>query len=246
MPKGVFITGTDTGVGKTTVSAALILALKKRGIKVGAMKPIETGCPRRDGDLLPLDGMLLREAAGMDDPLELVTPVRFEQPLAPLVASALEGRPVDLAALRSAYEVLSGKYGFMVVEGAGGLLVPVSRTVERGTESMGVPSVYFMCDLIKEMRLPVVVVARPALGTLNHTLLTVEHALRAGLRIAGIVINHTSPSRDDPAERTNPSVLSEICQLPFVEVMPYAGASAGAVQCGILPDTVVDLLIRFQ
>lgn len=242
--KGVFITGTDTGVGKTAVAATIIRALRKRGMKVGAMKPIETGCFLRDGILFPADGAVLREAAGMHEPLEIVAPLRCELPLAPLVASEIEGRRLDLNAVRDAYASLSRSYEFMVVEGAGGLLVPVLRQ-ENGSKGRGSAdtSFYFIIDLIKEMDLPVVVVAGPALGTLNHTLLTVEHALREGLRVAGVVINHARPPANTHAEKTNPDVLREICPFPFVEVMPYADMSMGIAHNGAL-DSVIDSLMR--
>ncbi len=96
MPKGVFVTATDTGVGKTIAAAAIVSGMKRRGIKTGAMKPIETGCVRKEGILEPADGRFLKEVSGMDDSLDLITPVRFEAPLAPFVASRREGLPVQL------------------------------------------------------------------------------------------------------------------------------------------------------
>ncbi len=215
LSKGIFITGTDTGVGKTIVSAAIIRALIKKGIKVGAMKPVETGCTEKRGKgqktLIPSDGMFLRETAEMDDSIDLVTPIRFEFPLAPMVAAELEKRPVDLDKIFSAYGALSKKYDFMVVEGVGGLLVPINKRQEA----------YFVIDLIKDLEFPVIVVARPTLGTINHTLLTVNYALKEGINVLGVIINSHNPPEDSLAEKTNPDVLRKLCPVPVIGMLPY-------------------------
>jgi dethiobiotin synthetase len=243
LSRGIFITGTDTGVGKTIVSAAIIRAMMRRGIRVGAMKPIETGC-KKTGDrgqktedrLIPSDGVFLKEMAEMDDPIDLVTPIRFEQPLAPMVASDMELTPLErdfLTGLRvkslefgvqamkkvfNAYEKLSEKYDFLVVEGVGGLLVPIlKRQRAKGKKQ----EVYFVVDLIKDLKLPVVVVARPTLGTINHTLLTVNHALKEGIDVLGVIINCHNPPEGSIAEKTNPDVLRELCPAPVIGMLPY-------------------------
>ena len=117
MSAGCFVTGTDTGVGKTVVACALLRALRARGIDAGGLKPVETGV----GDAGPLDAIALRDAAGGSDPLELVCPQRFALPAAPTVAAEAEGTKVDLTALDAAFEALSARHEFLVVEGAGGL-----------------------------------------------------------------------------------------------------------------------------
>ncbi|MEW6214248.1 MAG: dethiobiotin synthase, partial [Nitrospirota bacterium] len=139
MPKGFFITGTDTGVGKTVITAALIKAIGLLGLRAGGMKPIETGCLKTNFEfrisnfefentkLLPNDGMFLKEIAGMDDSIDLVTPIRFENPLAPLPASEIEGLSVDLKKIKRAYTELSKNYDVVIVEGIGGLLVPITK-----------------------------------------------------------------------------------------------------------------------
>src|SRR5208283_504371 len=191
MAKGIFITGTDTGVGKTVIAAGIIRSLKKKGIKAGAMKPIETGCyirqrangERENDTLMPADGMFLREVAAMDEPVELIAPVRFVHPLAPIVASEIENRPVDMDSIMNAFAALAAKYEFLVIEGAGGLMVPVMRKNARTgePEKRKMNSAFYMADLIKALELPVIVVARAGLGTINHSLLTVLHALREGI-----------------------------------------------------------------
>ncbi|MEW6740074.1 MAG: dethiobiotin synthase [Nitrospirota bacterium] len=230
MSRGIFITGTDTGVGKTIVSAAIIRALIKKGIRVGAMKPVETGCKksavRKENDLIPSDGMFLKEMAGMDDSIDLVTPIRFENPLAPMVASELEKIPVEINNIFDAYDVLSKKYDFMVVEGVGGLLVPIAKSSQQSAVSSQQSKkkdskAYFVSDLIKDLELPVIVVARPALGTINHTLLTVNYALREGINVLGVIINFNNPPENSLAEKTNPDVLKELCPVPVIGTMPY-------------------------
>ena len=175
VPNGFFVTGTDTGVGKTVVACALVRQLADRGVDVGAMKPIETGV----GDEGPLDARALQAAAGGVDTLDDVCPQRFALPAAPTVAAAAEGRQVEVWAIRRAYELLSARHDCVVVEGAGGLLVPASEE-------------HSMADLARELELPLLVVARATLGTINHTLLTLEAAVARGLSVAGVVISHSA------------------------------------------------------
>jgi dethiobiotin synthetase len=222
MLKDIFITGTDTGVGKTIASAAIIRALIKKGIRVGAMKPIETGCKKTEDRrqktkdrLIPSDGVFLKKMAEMDDSIDMITPIRYEEPLSPMVASDLEKKPVTLHNVFSAYETLSKKYEFMVVEGAGGLLVPITRI--KGIRR----KVYYMSDLIKDLKLPMIVVTRPVLGTINHTLLTINESIREEIKVVGIVINYSCQAENTAAEKTNPDVLRELCPAPILGILPY-------------------------
>ena len=220
MTKGIFITGTDTGVGKTVIAAGIIRALGRKGVKAGAMKPVETDCIDEGGTLVARDGMFLRKIAGMDEPAEIVTPVRFLYPLSPMVAAELEGKSVDLDAVMHAYSMLITKYDFLVVEGAGGIMVPVKES--GGSMSTGLcPSTFFMSDLIKSLDLPVVVVSRAGLGTINHTLLTVMHAMGKGIEVRGVIINTNEPAGNTIAERTNPEVLRRICPVPILATVPF-------------------------
>jgi dethiobiotin synthetase len=201
---GFFVSGTDTGVGKTLVACALVAALGRRGIDSAGMKPIETGV----GAAGPLDALALQRAAGGVDPLDDVCPQRFELPAAPSVAARAEGRSVDLDAVRAAYARLRARHDCVVVEGAGGLLVPLD---ERRC----------MADLAAELDLPLLLVARGALGTINHTLLSVEAAERRGLRLAGVVVSLQAPlSR---ADRANLDALRQALGALLVgEVPPLA------------------------
>ena len=188
-PRGFFVTGTDTGVGKTVVACALVRGLRARGVDVGGMKPIETGVQ----DEGPRDALALREAAGGGDALDAVCPQRFALPAAPTVAAAAEGRRVELDAVRRAFAALAARHDCLVVEGAGGLLVPAAEGVS-------------MADLAGELGLPLVVVARASLGTINHTRLTLEAAAARRLALAGVVISHGSAPLT-AAERENLAAL---------------------------------------
>lgn len=210
-PRGFFVTGTDTGVGKTVISAALVRALSVMGLNPGAMKPIESGCARTGGVLVPSDGLFLKDMAHMEEDLEAVTPYAFESPLAPLPASEIEHVKVEPALIVKKFNALAGRYGSMVVEGVGGLLVPVTEA-------------WSVLDMAKAFGLPLIVVARPGLGTINHTLLTVRCALAAGLRVAGIVINHNNPDYQKSmtlAEETNPEVLRRLSPAPLLGEFPF-------------------------
>jgi dethiobiotin synthetase len=170
---GIFVTGTDTGVGKTLVSCALIAALRKTGLKVGAMKPIETGV----GDDGPLDAIALRDAAGSTDPLTTICPQQFALPAAPSAAASVENREVDLTAIDAAFETLAMGRDLMVVEGAGGLLVPIRDG-------------WTTAELAQRLELPLLIVARASLGTINHTALTLEVAASKELPVLGVIISH--------------------------------------------------------
>ena len=170
--RGFFVTGTDTGCGKTVAACALVEALRRDGEIVRVMKPVETGV----GEAGPLDALALSAAAGSPDPLDLVCPVRFKMPAAPNVAARAEGRAVDLEAIEAAHAELTTRGGTLVVEGAGGLLAPLTDEVS-------------MADLASRLGLPVVVVARGALGTINHTLLTLNEIARRQLPLAGVILS---------------------------------------------------------
>ena len=204
--RGCFVTGTDTGVGKTVVACAIVRGLRRRGIDAGAMKPVETGV----GPAGPLDAIALRAAAGGGDPLDDVCPQRFAMPAAPTVAARREGREVDEAAIDQAFGRLAARHDFMVVEGAGGLRVPA--TANRS-----------MADLAAHWQLPLVLVARAALGTINHTRLTLEAAARSGLEVKGLVISHSAGPLD-PADAANLALLLEDPGAPLLGVIPPLAA----------------------
>jgi len=214
--RGVFVTGTDTGVGKTVVAAGLAAWCRAHGVSVGVMKPVATGGRDiRQGTrrcLVSPDAMRLVAASGVEDPWSLINPVCSRQPLAPYTASLRTGHPLSWRKVRRAFETLSAQHAFLIVKGIGGLLVPLSR---RRT----------VVDLIRMLRLPVLVVSRLRLGTLNHTLLTVRQAQEEGLSVMGVVLNAVDPPsttvRTRLAERTNPTVLAACLSVPVLGCLPY-------------------------
>jgi dethiobiotin synthetase len=173
---GLFVTGTDTGVGKTLVTGAIARALRAGGRTVEVFKPVASGCRRTREGLVSEDAEFLAACSDSRRTLAQITPVRYAAPLAPNVAAAREGRPVDLEAIFEEYRRLAGAAEVVLVEGVGGLLCPLSDD-------------FWVIHLARMMQLPLVVVARAGLGTINHTLLTVHAARSAGLRVAGVVVN---------------------------------------------------------
>lgn len=197
---GLFITGTDTGVGKTTIAAAIALAMKRRGLNVGVMKPLQSG-PDSDADIL-------MAAAEVDDDKSLVVPYSFKDPVAPTFAARLDGVSIDLDLIRTAYTKLASRHEPMIVEGAGGIMVPL---IENKKES------YLFSDLAAEFKLKTIIVARPGLGTVNHSLLTIEHARKKGLHVACIIINGY-PENPGLSEENNPSMIEDLSALPVILV----------------------------
>ncbi len=193
--KGIFITGTDTGVGKTYFTALLTRALRDKGIPAIPLKPIS--CGDRE------DSIRLSEATnGAISPVE-INPIHFSAPLSPYAASMLEARPFPWAMLRERMQKLEADYpGPFLIEGVGGWRVPLDPT-------LGVR------EWAQELALPVVVVARATLGTLNHTLLTIDSIRQSKLTVLGIVLNHHQ-TPDDDASRTNPALLEELTGLPLL------------------------------
>jgi dethiobiotin synthetase len=222
---GVFVSGTDTGVGKTVISCALIRALLARGRDVGVMKPIETGV----GPEGPLDAIALREASGASQSVEEVCPQRFALPAAPSVAAKAEGRAVDLALIHQGFDRIAAQCEFVLVEGAGGLLVPIGDH-------------YAMLDLAIELGLPLLVAARARLGTINHTLLTLEVAATRGACVAGVVISHADGALSE-ADATNLRALRDILGERLLgEIPPFQGNTgvAGSIPEGAI---AVDALL---
>ncbi len=211
--KGIFITGTDTGVGKTFVTSGLITAFKEMGLSVCPMKPVETGCSMKNGSLIPKDTLRLIKVSKNEEPLDVINPYRFKLPLAPAVAAKLEGVVIKKQKILSAYKKLSRKYDMTIVEGSGGLMVPVYKQ-------------YLFVDLVKELSIPLIIVSRPGLGTINHTLLTTEAAQNRGIYIPGIIINYTiNKRRKSLAEKTNPEIIKKLGGVRILGIVPYSKVS---------------------
>lgn len=203
LSRGVFITGTDTGVGKTLVAAALARHLRDQGLHVGVMKPVETGVadPSQEGS----DAALLRWASDCRAPLEDVAPLRMRRPLAPATAAEKDKVFVDFHGLVDACRRLRRVHDFVIVEGAGGLMVPLAGGL-------------LIADLARAMDLPLLVVCRPHLGTINHTLLTVFSAKTMELPVAGFLINDM-PARPDEAMEAAPHALASLASTDLLGVL---------------------------
>jgi len=206
---GFFVTGTDTGVGKTVVACALVRALRAAGRDVGVMKPAETGV----GAGGPLDALALREAAGVGDALEEICPVQLALPAAPSVAADDEGAPLDLVRVRGAFDALAARHECMVVEGAGGLLVPLAPD-------------FTMADLAAELGLPVLLVARAALGTINHTRLSLEAIEARGLALAGVVVSHAGGALSEADAKNLAALRAALGDRLVGEIPPLAPGAA--------------------
>ena len=207
MSRGIFITGTDTGVGKTAVAAGIAMMLKERGINVGVMKPIETGCTVKDGVSFPIDGRFLMDAAGVSDDPSIVTTYQLKHPLAPMASAEIEGVSIDLQRIRDAYKHLSSSHDFMVVEGVGGLMVPIKDGI-------------FLSDLILLIDLPVMIVARGSLGTINHTLLTIEYTKTRGIKVKGLIVN-INKKEIGLVEDSNIKILKQLSGIDSVNIVPF-------------------------
>ena len=210
---GLLVTGTDTGIGKTWVSARITRALVKSGHKVAAIKPVATGYNPDQTSADPTDGEILARELGHDVPMQWVNPIRFRAPLAPPVAARQEGFTLTigfiLEKLQQSLDHWASTAEIVIIEGVGGFLCPLS---EHKT----------VADLAIELDFPLIIVARRGLGTLNHTLLTVEAAHRRGLRIAGIVLNGSTPTEDLLAEETNTIELSQwLEKVPILAEIPH-------------------------
>jgi dethiobiotin synthetase len=205
--QGLFITGTDTGVGKTLITAAVARILRSQGYKVRVSKPVATGAAWAEGRWLSGDTVRLAAAENNPEALEEITPWSFPDPVAPPVAARRQGIRLSLDELAAAVRRRSEPQTRVLVEGVGGLLCPLT---EEAT----------VADLAQELKLPLIVVARQSLGTLNHSLLTLEAAASRGLAVAGLVVNQTTPD-SGLAAQTNVDELRKRIGVPILAVVPY-------------------------
>jgi dethiobiotin synthetase len=201
--RGVFITATDTSVGKTTVAAGLVGFLKKQGVDVGVMKPVTTGAIEREsGKLVSQDAQTLVEFSGSRDPLDWISPYRLATPVTPSLASRIEGVRIEFDKIRGCFQEISGRHAFVVVEGAGGVMSPVSNHL-------------LVVDMIRALHLPAIVVSRATLGTINHTLLTLECLQIRQIETLGFLLNRF-PRNPGLAERTNAEIIVSLSGVPHL------------------------------
>ena len=177
MRRGIFITGTDTGVGKTFITAGITYVLNKNGISSCSFKPVESGGSKAGELFLSNDSIFVKRVCGLDEAVENMNTHCLENEMSPHIAFEMEGKQVELSNIKSDYLRLCSRYDQVVVEGCGGIAVPIKRDC------------FYVDDLIKELDLQCLIVARASLGTINHTILTVEYAKSRGIDMKGIIIN---------------------------------------------------------
>jgi dethiobiotin synthetase len=238
--RGLFVTGTDTEVGKTLVAGAIARELVRRGRRVEVFKPVATGCRRARGELVSADADFLAACSDSRRTLREIAPLRFAAALAPNVAARREHREVELEAIFDAYARLEGAADCVIVEGIGGLMCPIRDD-------------FWVIHLARLMALPLVIVARAGLGTINHTLLTLHAARGAGLSVAGVVINRyrLEPATREAIEKriepythgdedlamyTNPAQIAERGKVEVLAIVPDEDANS-VERATIGPDT---------
>jgi dethiobiotin synthetase len=204
---GIFITGTDTGVGKTIVASVLARLIRDRGYNVGVMKPLTSGCKEENGYLVSEDAVLLAWSAGVAGVDPDMAPYKFLLPIAPSEAAKRDGARIDFRLIADSFARLSSRYDFVIVEGAGGLMVPLVEGL-------------LMADLVSHLSLPLLVIARPDLGTINHTLLTCFAARQLGIAVKGVIINNY-PEKPGFAEESAPNLIASLAGAPLLGILPH-------------------------
>jgi len=216
---GFFITGTDTDVGKTVVTACLTALLKSRGVNVGVMKPIETGVDPICHSSANSDAKFLMEVSCSNDKPDEVCPYRFKTPASPYQAVQIEKKTIQPEKIIEKYKVLKSHHSMMLIEGVGGLLVPITKN-------------YNVVNLALDIGLPLIIVSRIRIGTLNHTLLTINAAKQYGLKIKGVVVNQQENQNLNFVEKQQEKLIEELSNIPILGVCPYIKnvSSAGIKQ----------------
>ena len=213
---GVFITGTDTGVGKSVFTGGLAGALRSRGVDACVMKPVQSGGVVQGEKLVSQDALFMLKASGLESQVDLglVNPICLRLAAAPNIAARDEGYKIDTAMIFKAYQQLQALYEFLLVEGAGGITTPITDD-------------YLMFHLIKDLSLPIIIVARPGLGTINHTVLTIEFARQHGISVMGVIINDHPVDVDvDDIQtgivlQTNPDQIARLGETKILGIVPH-------------------------
>ncbi len=205
MVRGLYIIGTDTGVGKTLVAAGLMRLLLGRGLRAAYFKPVASGVTCINGACLPADAAFVRAVSGFNEDFDRISPFSYEDEVAPHLAARLSGRPIRIDKIRQSLAWLQERYDIIIAEGAGGLMVPLS---DEGR---------MQYDLIRQLGFSCLLVARAGLGTINHTLLTLRVARSEGLTVKGLVI---SGAGETPVEKDNIAMLARLSGIEAIFVLP--------------------------
>ena len=217
----LFVTGTDTGVGKTVVAGAIANWFRRRHQRVAICKPAATGCVHRREGLVSEDAEFLAACADSPHPLDLICPVRYAEPLAPAIAAERAGESLDWDSIDRSIRLMSQDSDVMIIEGVGGIMVPMDKNLT-------------VLDMAKALALPTVIVARAGLGTINHTLLTISALKSAGVAVAGVVINRYPTDTAAAAEETNPRAIERWGKVPVLCLLPDE-----PVKSPYLPDGII-------
>ena len=197
--KGIFITGTDTNIGKTIATLVLGVLAQEKGIDIGVMKPVQ--CAGNDA-------RFLKRSLGIKDPIEKINPYLAKEPLSPHLAFARQKKTININRIKKIYDQLSAQHDLMLVEGAGGLMVPLKND-------------YLVADLIKDLDLDVIIVARLGLGTINHTLLSIRQIRDMGLNVRGVLFSECKQEKNGIPEKTNPDVIKRYGDVAILGTIPY-------------------------
>jgi dethiobiotin synthetase len=224
LPKknGLFIAGTETGVGKTLIAGAIAKILNDNGVKVGVFKPVATGCKRQWEGLIGCDTEFLANCANSNLSFSTINPVGYLTPAVPIVSAAQENRPIDFDGIAAAYKETCENSDIVIVEGIGGVRVPLTAEFD-------------LLDLAVEFALPVVIIARLNSGAINHTLMTIDCIRAAQLKIAGVIIDGYNAAEAAVAEETAGQVIAQfggvnvLCTVPFDETVDLEAQSLGEV-----------------
>jgi dethiobiotin synthetase len=222
---GLFIAGTDTGVGKTVVTAGLVRWARNRSLTAVAVKPVETGCAVRDGVLFPEDGTFLVAASEGSLSLDDCVPFRFSLPASPARAAAWEGSRLFMANLTEHVRAVASEVDLTIVEAAGGLMVPIEERL-------------LMIDLIRELGCRVLLVGRTRLGTINHTLLSMEALQNRSIPVSGVILSQSNAD-EGPEEAYTPGDLARLLKDVSVVVLPHLDPQAIAD-----PDRIAETMER--
>lgn len=218
---GLFITGTDTGIGKTVVAGAVANWFFRHNNRPSVFKPLASGCEHRREGLVSEDAEFLAECAKTPHPLDLICPIRLTEPLAPAVAAKRAGVAVEWEAVQRSIDIMSRNGDVMIIEGAGGVMVPLDEQT-------------LVLHLLRDLQCPAVVVARPGLGTINHTLLTIEAIRHAGCKVAGVVINRYPTDLTGIAEETSPREIEKWGKVPVLAIVPDEPVHSAHLPRGIV------------
>jgi dethiobiotin synthetase len=222
---GLFVTGTDTGVGKTMIAGAIADWFARRKFRVAVCKLAATGCVHRREGLVSEDAEFLAHCAKSRHPLDLICPQRYSEPLAPAIAARRAMQPLDWSVIDNSIRLMSQDSDVMIIEGVGGVMVPMDEK-------------YTVLDAIAALKIPAVVVARAGLGTINHTLLTVNALRQREIAISGCVINGYPPDLKTVAEETNPRAITDWGGIPILCIVPQFTE----INAPYLPGDLIDIM----